>query len=240
MLHQRITFFILPLSLASASFLPSWLHSAERRATSLCGVRGYIDDDNNYFWSNSKNLASYDACSARCARNRRCESFGFDEGQTCMLFDDTLAGNLERDRSSEYIFYDAACIKGAGKPATTTTTTSSGRSTIRTSATRTRSAVQPTLTPFATGGNFSIASNSTTTVFVVATATQSVTSLVVATQQESGAQEGSSAVTQVATASDPSSTEEVSVEGSSFPTISATGTNSTIFSNSTMFNVTSR
>lgn len=118
MMFTKISLFLLPLGpgLASAGLLPSWLSP---RTTAMCDVEGYADTDNNYFWSASKKLATYSGCSARCAADDRCESFGFDD-RVCMLFDEPLTGNFEEDKHSDLVYYDSSCVN-----ATTTATTSS-------------------------------------------------------------------------------------------------------------------
>lgn len=167
---------ILPLgsALVSAGVLPRWLTGAERRARIKCGVKGYADTDNNYFWSASKKLASYAACSARCARDGRCESFGFDE-RVCMLFDERLAGNFESDRKSDLTFYDSDCNGAA-------TSTAAVKSTASTKAASTSSrAASRTQTGQTTSGG-----RQTTTVAMptvtVATATSDAAGLTVTPQ----------------------------------------------------------
>ncbi|KAG8156429.1 hypothetical protein KVR01_013663 [Diaporthe batatas] len=111
------------------------------RRADVCGVNGYDRDRGNYFWSESKKLASYSGCSARCASSDRCESFGFSD-QACMLFDLSLAENFDEDRHSDVKYYDVGCIQkdkplfpsvGNGSPSlnvTLTTTVSTSTRTI--------------------------------------------------------------------------------------------------------------
>lgn len=158
----RTSLLLLPLgpALASAGLLSNvehWLASSERRATPKCGVRGYADTDNNYFWSASKKLASRAACAARCGGDARCESFGYDD-RVCMLFDEALAGNFDADRRSDLTFYDAACpnanatatAAAAATTATASASTSSSSGRSRTTRTRTSTtaaaAAMPTVT----------------------------------------------------------------------------------------------
>lgn len=152
----RTSLFILSLgpALTSAGILPSWLVRSDRGGIK-CGVKGFADTDNNYFWSASRKLTSQAACSALCGRDVRCESFGFDD-RVCMLFDEQLAGNFVADRESDLTFYDAECAgaatsSGATKPATSTAASTSGsRATTRTQTVRASTSVTRTKT--STGG----------------------------------------------------------------------------------------
>ncbi|POS71595.1 hypothetical protein DHEL01_v210011 [Diaporthe helianthi] len=93
------------------------------RRSDICGVRGhYRDRGDYYFWSDSKQLASYPACSAQCASSDRCESFGFN-GQVCMLFEMPLADNFDPDRQSSVKYFDVGCIQKDDTTLTKTVTT---------------------------------------------------------------------------------------------------------------------
>lgn len=109
----KTSLFFLPLApaIVSAGLLPRWMPivTLDRRAD-ICGVNGYDRDRGNYFWSASKELASYSGCSARCARSARCQSFGFND-EACMLFDLSLADNFDEDRQSDVKYFDAGCIR---------------------------------------------------------------------------------------------------------------------------------
>lgn len=133
----KASLFLLPLApaMVSAGLLPRWL--ALDRRNDICGVNGYDRNQGNYFWSASKNLASYSGCSARCAESDRCESFGFNN-QVCMLFDLSLAENFDEDRHSDVKYYDIGCIQeqDSTSPSNDTSTTLTRTTTIS-SATRT-------------------------------------------------------------------------------------------------------
>jgi hypothetical protein len=109
----KTSLFLLPLApfIVSAGLLPRWLPIVTlARRTDICGVNGYDRNRGNYFWSASKNLASYAGCSARCAGSDRCESFGFND-EVCMLFDLSLAENFDEDRHSDVKYFDVSCIQ---------------------------------------------------------------------------------------------------------------------------------
>lgn len=150
----KTSLIILPLgpALASAGLLPSWLVS-DRASTieNTCNVKGHPDYDHNYFWSASRKLASYAGCSARCSKDVRCESFGFDD-RVCMLFNERLADNFEPDKRSDLVFYDALCVDAAAESTTSsaapsTTHRASASRTRHSSATRTRHGHSGTRTP---------------------------------------------------------------------------------------------
>lgn len=109
----QTSLFLLPFApaIVSAGLLPRWMPvvTLGPRAD-ICGVNGYDRDRGNYFWSASKELASYSGCSARCARSARCKSFGFND-EACMLFDLSLAENFDEDRHSYVKYFDAGCIQ---------------------------------------------------------------------------------------------------------------------------------
>ncbi|KAJ4391701.1 hypothetical protein N0V93_005321 [Gnomoniopsis smithogilvyi] len=149
----KTSFILLSLSpaLSSAGLLPAWL--VNERGSDICGVQGRVDTDNNYFWSASKKLTSYSGCSARCAGQKRCKSFGYDDN-VCMLFDESLSGNLEKDSRSDLTFYDVGCVDedaGDTTPSVTAVRSTFSRvhiSTARTTATRTATIPEPTATSF--------------------------------------------------------------------------------------------
>lgn len=189
----KTSLLLLPLgpALASAGLLSNvkWLAS-ERRAVK-CGVKGYADTDNNYFWSASKKLASYAACSARCKGDTRCESFGYDD-RVCMLFDEALAGNFETDRKSDLTFYDASCNGAA-------TSTATGRS--RTTKTRTLSTQAPTAAmPTVTVPAVTSISNLTTSYTPVAGATSGGAGLISLVANSTSATDAAMATASAATA----------------------------------------
>lgn len=134
----KASLFLLPLAptIVSAGLLPRWL--ALDRRTDICGVNGYDRNVGNYFWSASKQLASYSGCSAQCARSDRCESFGFND-EVCMLFNLSLAENFDEDEDSDVEYFDVGCIeeetstpptKNTSSPLTRTTTVSTATRTI--------------------------------------------------------------------------------------------------------------
>lgn len=146
------SFFLLGLSpaLASAALVPKWTKGHNRQGAIKCGVKGHADTDNNIYWSASKKLASYAACSALCARDQDCQSFGYSS-KACMLFDEPLSGNFETDQDSIVTYYDAAC----DGPATSTgfvsvTRTSTTATQTAGSVSQTTVAAIPTVTIAAT------------------------------------------------------------------------------------------
>lgn len=133
----KASLFLLPLgpTIVSAGLLPRWL-TLDRR-TDICGVNGYDRNMGNYFWSASKQLASYSGCSARCAGSARCESFGFND-EVCMLFDLSLAENFDEDRHSDVKYFDVGCIQEEASTSSTEDASSSlTRTTTISTATRT-------------------------------------------------------------------------------------------------------
>lgn len=148
-------FFLLSLgpALTSAGLLPSWLLIG--RGSDMCAVKGRANTDNNYFSSASKASASYSGCAARCIRQERCESFGWDES-VCMLFDEPLAGSFQKDSRSALTFYDVGCIPESDLPESTPSATRVQStfsyvhvSSVRTTGTRTATVSVPTITQFA-------------------------------------------------------------------------------------------
>lgn len=146
----KASLFLLPLAPAvvSAGLLPRWL--ALDRRTDICGVNGYDRNTGNYFWSASKQLASYSGCSARCARSDRCESFGFND-EVCMLFDLSLAENFDEDRHSDVKYFDVGCVE---QEASTTPTAKASSSLTRTTtvSTETRTVTRSIALATGTGG----------------------------------------------------------------------------------------
>lgn len=151
----KSSFFLLSMSpvLTSAGLLPSWLLNG--RASDMCGVKGLANTDNNYFLSASKALASYSGCAARCAGQKRCQSFAYDDS-VCMLFDEPLAGSFEQNGHSDLIFYDVGCVGGSDLPNPTPSATKVQStfsyvhvSTVHASATRTATVSVPTITQYA-------------------------------------------------------------------------------------------
>lgn len=173
----KSSFFLLSVSpLTSAGLLPSWLLIG--RGSEMCGVKGLADTDNNYFWSASKSLASYPGCAARCASQERCRSFGYDDS-VCMLFDEPLAGNFEKNSRSYLTFYDVGCVDGSDLPDSTPSATKVQStfsfvhvSTVHATATRTAAVSDPTVTQFAgSNGTYvngtNIAPTSSSTISVI-------------------------------------------------------------------------
>ena len=81
-----------------------------------CDVHGY-DRSNAYSYDGSGTYATRSACGARCSADVNCKSFGFG-GAECLLYDKTVAENVNVDTASPYSFSDVGCL-------TTPTTTSS-------------------------------------------------------------------------------------------------------------------
>lgn len=51
-----------------------------------CGLSsGYDKGDKAYFFSGDGSLANFDACSARCQSDSKCQAFAFDSSQ-CLLY----------------------------------------------------------------------------------------------------------------------------------------------------------
>lgn len=51
-----------------------------------CGLAsGYDRGEKAYFFSGDGSLASFDACSAKCQGDSKCQSFAFDASQ-CLLY----------------------------------------------------------------------------------------------------------------------------------------------------------
>lgn len=101
-------------AIASSRFLLGWPNSGRR--SDMCDVKGQANSDNHFFYSESKKLASYDGCSARCTDDDRCKSFGFDD-RACLLFDEPLAGNFHANKQSDFVYYDVGCVENADSSA---------------------------------------------------------------------------------------------------------------------------
>lgn len=55
-----------------------------------CGLSsGYDRGQKAYFFSGDGSLANFDACSARCQSDSKCQSFAFDSSQ-CLLYSSPL------------------------------------------------------------------------------------------------------------------------------------------------------
>lgn len=76
----------------------------------ICGSKGYDRGKGNYFYSESKKLATYASCSEQCINDQTCKSFGYSNTE-CMLFNIALTGNFDADSGSSDTYYDRGCIK---------------------------------------------------------------------------------------------------------------------------------
>lgn len=56
-------------------------------------------------------LADRLACGQLCAGNTRCGSFAFGDG-ACLLYEETVEGNVYEAETSPYTFNDLACVEG--------------------------------------------------------------------------------------------------------------------------------
>lgn len=55
-----------------------------------CGVcAGYDRGSNAYFFSGDGSLATFEACSAKCQSDTKCQSFAFGDSQ-CLLYSEPL------------------------------------------------------------------------------------------------------------------------------------------------------
>ena len=60
-------------------------------------------------------LADRLACGASCVADERCASFAFGEG-SCLLYEESIAGNIYEVETSPYTFNDVACVEGEVEP----------------------------------------------------------------------------------------------------------------------------
>lgn len=106
----------------------------------ICGSKGYDRGKGNYYYSESKKLATYTGCSQQCINDPTCKSFGYSNTE-CMLFNIALDGNFDADSGSSDTYYDRGCIKSTSSGASTSnsakTTTSSASKTTLSSTTKT-------------------------------------------------------------------------------------------------------
>lgn len=111
---------------------------AQKRAD-ICGSKGWDRGKGNYFYSESKTLATYTACSNQCVSDSKCKSFGYSN-QECMLFNIALSGNFDADSSSSDTYYDRGCIKSASS------SSASSSASFKTTVSSTQTTVLPTTT----------------------------------------------------------------------------------------------
>ena len=77
-----------------------------------CDVVGF--DSGNIFAflvQEDEALADRLACGATCVADERCGSFAFGEG-SCLLYEESIAGNIYEVETSPYTFNDVACVAG--------------------------------------------------------------------------------------------------------------------------------
>ncbi|KAK2604335.1 hypothetical protein N8I77_007276 [Diaporthe amygdali] len=99
-------------------------HNHNHKRADICATKGYDRGEGNYFYDSGGKYNSYSACSAACAGDTKCKSFGYSSSE-CMLFNIPLAGNFDADKGSSDVYYDRGCLSTAAKLSTSTTTTSS-------------------------------------------------------------------------------------------------------------------
>lgn len=121
---------------------------AQKRAD-ICGSKGYDREKGNYYYSQSKKLATYTGCSQQCINDPTCKSFGYSNTE-CMLFNIALTGNFDADSGSSDTYYDRGCIKstssGASTSSSTKTTSSTSKSTMSSTTKTTTPGASATLT----------------------------------------------------------------------------------------------
>lgn len=136
-IHISSAFLGLLLTTASAGPV------AQQRAD-ICGSKGYDRGKGNYFYSKSKSLATYAACSQQCIKDATCKSFGYSNTE-CMLFNIALSGNFDAASGSSDTYYDRGCIKSTSS--SLSTTSSSSRTTTSSTSKSTTSSTIRTTTP---------------------------------------------------------------------------------------------
>ncbi|KAL1848917.1 Chitinase 2 [Diaporthe australafricana] len=119
-------------------------HSHNHKRADICASKGWDRGSGNYFYDNSGKYNSYSACSAACASDTKCKSFGYSSSE-CLLFNIALTGNFDEDKSSSDKYYDRGCLSAAAKPSTSSTSTSKTSTTSKTSST-TKTSSTPTAT----------------------------------------------------------------------------------------------
>lgn len=123
------------LTTASAGLVP------QKRAD-ICGSKGYDRGKGNYYYSQSKKLATYAACSQLCINDATCKSFGYSNTE-CMLFNIALTGNFDAASGSSDTYYDRGCLTSTSS----SLSTSSSSTKITTSSTTSRSTSSSTIKP---------------------------------------------------------------------------------------------
>lgn len=96
----------------STSFLSLPLLLFVRTALSdiTCGLcSGYDRGINAYFYSGDGSLSNFDACSAMCQSDTKCQSFAFGDSQ-CLLYSEPLDANFRQQSGSPFLFYDRTCV----------------------------------------------------------------------------------------------------------------------------------
>lgn len=98
-----------------------------RGTSNICGQKGHDQGNGNYYYSQSSKVNSYTACSAKCAADANCQSFGV--GEACMLFNIPLSGNFDVNRASTDTYYDKGCLSSSSTSLAKTPASSSSSQT---------------------------------------------------------------------------------------------------------------
>ena len=77
-----------------------------------CDVVGY-DSGTIFAYLVQEDAALNDrlACGQTCVADTRCQSFAYGEDQ-CLLYEESIAGNIYEIETSPYTFNDVACVSG--------------------------------------------------------------------------------------------------------------------------------
>lgn len=125
------------LALAQLGMAATSTTTSSTAAIPTCGLTGWDASGTNigyYADSSSANYSSYSACNALCNANTDCESFAYDAGVACILYNQTAETNVNTDSASPWTFFDRG---GSCPPSSTTSTTASSTTSSAAAATAT-------------------------------------------------------------------------------------------------------
>ncbi|KAI3401467.1 hypothetical protein diail_10901 [Diaporthe ilicicola] len=200
-------------------------HSHLHKRADICGSKGWDRGQGNYWYDNGGKYNSYSACSAACASDTKCKSFGYSSSE-CMLFNVALSGNFDADKSSSDVYYDRGCLSADSKSSTSSTTTKTSSTSSSTS--KTSTTTKTSTIPAATTSSTSKSSSSSPVLAKPASSTGSSSAAGTAIPTSSGA---AASTTTASTTTNTLNNPYASL-GCPLPTaLAVSGLNSTIDSN---------
>lgn len=159
-------------------FSPTSAGLVPQKRTDICGSKGYDRGSGNYFYSESKSLATYAACSQQCVADSKCKSFGYSNTD-CLLFSVALSGNFDADSGSSDTYYDRGCIKSTSASSSSSSSSSSSTkaTTVSTTSKTTVSSTTKTTTPATIATSTSTSKSSSSSTKTTTTSSQASTTV---------------------------------------------------------------